>query len=191
MFYQILLFMPLKLWSGLFCFFFSFTAFFSFSSRGEVQEGSLLSGHVCLRTPPEGAEPADSDTSRFIRSRVGAISSPSSQINGGWEDVEPAGSAARPLVWKWSPLMDRDVRPTSQCDRPPLLPPSFVFVTACFLLCTATSQLFVKVTVGVTSPAVFQRNSELPRALRHPEMCDVCSLSQNSILKSLNHWRRS
>lgn len=102
MFYQILLFRPLKLWSrlGFFCFvfllfFLRFTAFFSFSSSQEVEKGSLVSGHVCLGTPPEGAELADSDTNRFITCRVRDISLPpsSSQINGG-RTVEPVGPVA-------------------------------------------------------------------------------------------------
>lgn len=76
-------------------------------------------------------------------------------------DVEPTDSTAGQPVWKWSSLMDRDVHPTWPRARPPLHPPSFIFVTACFLLCTATGRLFVKVIAGVRSQAVFQRNSEL------------------------------
>ena len=68
--------------------------------------------------------------------------------------------------------MDRDVHLASPRARPPPRPPSFVFVTACFLLCTATGRLFVK----VRSQDVFQRKSELLKELVGPEMWDVCSL---------------
>lgn len=167
-------------------FFFSFTVFFSFSSGREVEEGSLVSGHVCFRTPPEGAELADSDTNRFIKSRAGAISS--QQSDKWWADVEPAGSAAGPPIWKWSSLMDRDVHPTSPRARPPLHPPSFVFVTACFLLCTATGRLFVKVTAGVRSRLFFRKTLSCRKSSDvGPEMCDVCRLpllKKRSVLTS-------
>lgn len=117
MFYQILLFVPLKLWSGLFFFLFlSFTAFFSFSSSPEVEEGSLVSGGVCLRTPPEGAALADSDTNRFIKAGP-EPSAPPRQSDEWWEDAEPAGAAAGPPVWERSWLMDRDVHPASPLAR--------------------------------------------------------------------------
>ena len=114
------------------------------------------------------AEPADSDTNRFIKkkkkSRAGAISSPQ-QSDKWWEDVEPAGSVAGPPVWERSSLMDRDVHLASPRARPPPRPPSFVFVTSCFLLCTATGRLFVK----VRSQDVFQRKLELLKELVGPE----------------------
>lgn len=74
----------------MFFLFLSSAAFFSFSLRGELGEGSLVSGHVCFWTPPEGAELADCDTNRFIKSRAAAISSP--RRSDRWREVvEPPG----------------------------------------------------------------------------------------------------
>lgn len=115
MFYQILLFMPLKIVFGAFFsfLFLSFTAFFSFSSSHEVEEGSLVSGHVCLRTPPEGGRAGrlrHKQIHQKKKKRAGPEPSapPRHQINGG-RTWKPAGSAAGPPVWEWSSLMDRDV----------------------------------------------------------------------------------
>lgn len=83
-------------------------------------------------------------------SKSGPKLPPSSQINGGrmsspraqWQDRRCGNGAC---------LMDRDVHPSSPLARPPLHLPSFVFVTACFLLCAATGRPFVKVTASVRS----------------------------------------
>lgn len=80
MFYQILLFMPLKLWSGPFFLIF-------------LQSRSLVSGHVCFRTPPEGSEPADPDINRSIKKQARAIVFFPQQSDKWREDAEPKGSA--------------------------------------------------------------------------------------------------
>lgn len=111
-----------------------------------LQSRSLVSGHVCFRTPPEGSEPADPDINRSIKKQTRAIVFFPQQSDKWREDAEPKGSAEWPQIQKWSLLMDGDVHPTSPLTRPPLHPPSFIFVTSRFVPCAATGLLFVKVT---------------------------------------------
>lgn len=153
MFYQILLFMPLKIVFGAFFsfLFLSFTAFFSFSSSHEVEEGSLVSGHVCLRTPPEGGRAGrlrHKQIHQKKEKRAGPEpSAPPQQSDKWWEDVETRrlGGRSAGLGMELADGSRRPSRLNSPRARPPPRPPSFVFVTACFLLCTATGRLFVKV----------------------------------------------
>ncbi|TKS87197.1 Fibroblast growth factor receptor 3 [Collichthys lucidus] len=121
---------------------------------GGVEQGSLVSGHVCFRTPPEGPELADCDTNRFIRS--------SSQINGGRTWSPRLGDRTAGLGME---LADGSRRPSRLAVRsPPLHPPSFVFVTAGFLLCAATGRLFVK--VSLDSNSSMNSNTPLVRIAR-------------------------
>lgn len=172
MFYQILLFMPLKLWSGLFLSLFLglHSIFLIF-----LQSRSLVSGHVCSRTPPEGAELADSDINRSIKELAGAIS----QINGGRMSSPRAQRHDRP-IWKWSSLMDRDVvrPPARSLASSPTSTSSFIRL--CYLLLPP---------VRSHGPAVCkshcwcQKSGCFSKKLSSdtiPEMCDVCCQKEDS-----------
>lgn len=120
--------MPLKIVFGAFFFFLSFTAFFSFSSSHEVEEGSLVSGHVCLRTPPEGGRAGRLRHKQIHqkkkKSRAGAISSPQ-QSDKWWEDVETRRLGGRSAGLGME-LADGSRRPSRLATRSPTSASSFI-----------------------------------------------------------------
>lgn len=174
MFYQILLFMPLKTVVG----WISFTAFFSFYSE-KFTKGS--GKWTCLFEDPTWSGQAGRH--KQIHQKSPPSTPLSSQING--------GGMTGPRAWQqfgngsgW--WMETSTPPHA---RPPLLPPSFVFVSVCFLLhchgpavCKSHRQcqrLFLRKTQSCRMSSDFG-----------PEIRDVCSLSlpeNHSILKLLNH----
>lgn len=116
MFYQILLFMPLKIVFGAFfsIFFFKLHSVFLIFLQSRSWGGKSGKWTCLFEDPtwrrPSRQTPTQTDSSKKKKKEPGRSHQlpPSSQINGG-RTWKPAGSAAGPPVWEWCSLMDRDV----------------------------------------------------------------------------------